>query len=484
MPEPLIDRVREREALRALVRRSGPSMAVLFGRRRVGKTYLLKHTWSREAVFHFTAVDGTSELNRRALLEAVGRFSGRTLNERDYATWRRVFELLLELGAGQPMIVVLDEYQYLQGEPSENVDSALAAVWEEHVNRRPKGRPFVLVLCGSIVRVMERLDAPDNPLHGRLDWKGHLDPFDYFDSAAMVPFRAVRDRALTYGMYGGTPRYLASINARRSLISNVVDGVLSPGGAVRSQVETIISQEHGLRDITAYSAVLNAIGAGATDRNEIAQQTGLANDFALRTRLDMLVELGFITAWRNFNAKTNTPFRYTVTDPALRFYYGIVSRYRNELERDDPLQVWRTYIARELGAYMGLVFELIVEQAYVRLRGAARLPMIREWGRWEGLDRTRQQIEIDVVARRTDGRMLTGAIKWNHKPVNISVHTKHLDMLRRLSDSGHAWAREALTPNAVLLYVAAGGFDSGFLHASQTAGPRVVAWSLDDLYAS
>jgi len=408
LSEPLIDRVGEREALRELARRPGPSMAVLFGRRRVGKTYLLKHTWSRESVFHFTAVDGTPELNRRALLDAVGRFTGRALDERDYATWRRVFELLLELGGSHPMIVVLDEYQYLQGEPGENVDSALAAVWEEHVNRRPKGRSFVLVLCGSIVRVMERLDAPDNPLHGRLDWKGHLDSFDYFDTAAMAPFRNVRDRALTYGIYGGTPRYLASINPRRSLIANVVEGVLSPGGAVRGQVETIISQEHGLRDITAYSAVLNAVGAGATDRNEIAQQTGLTNDFALRTRLDTLAELGFITTWRNFNAKKNTPLRYRVIDPVLRFYYGIVSRYRNELERDDPLQVWRTYIARELDAYMGLIFESIAEQAYSRLRGAARLPMIREWARWEGLDRSRQQIEIDVVARRTDGKMLTG----------------------------------------------------------------------------
>jgi hypothetical protein len=99
--------------------------------------------------------------------------------------------LILELGNGEPTVVILDEYQYLHGDPNENVDSALAAVWESHVNRRPKGRPFVLVLCGSIVRVMARLDAQDNPLHGRLAWKGHLDPFDYFDAAAMAHFRTL-----------------------------------------------------------------------------------------------------------------------------------------------------------------------------------------------------------------------------------------------------------------------------------------------------
>lgn len=480
---PLVDRVSEQQALRALLKRAGPSMAVLYGRRRVGKTFLLKHTWPKARVFYFAAVDGTSELNRRALLEAVARFSGLAISERDYATWRRVFELILELGDEEPTVVILDEYQYLHGDPNENVDSALAAVWESHVNRRPKGRPFVLVLCGSIVRVMARLDAQDNPLHGRLDWKGHLDPFDYFDAAAMAHFRTLRDRALAYGIYGGTPRYLASINVRRTLTVNVVEGVLSPAGAVRGQVETIVAQEHGLRDIAQYSAVLNAIGAGATDRNEIAQQTGLGNDFSLRAKLEMLIELGFITAWRNFGAKTNTPFRYRVTDPALRFYYAIVTRYRNELERDEPLHVWQTYIVRELDAYMGFVFESIAEQAYTRRRSAERLPTIREWGRWEGLDRNRQQTEIDIVARRTDGKMLTGAVKWNHRPITEAVHDKHMDMLRRLGESGHAWAREALAPGAVLLYVAAGGFEPDFIRHARRAGPEIVVWSLEDLYA-
>jgi hypothetical protein len=53
-----------------------------------------------------------------------------------------------------------------------------------------------------------------------------------------------------------------------------------------------------------------------------------------------------------------------VADPALRFYYGVVTRYRNELERAEALHVWKTYIVRELDAYMGLVFESIAEQAY------------------------------------------------------------------------------------------------------------------------
>jgi AAA+ ATPase superfamily predicted ATPase len=482
-PSALIDREREQGELRDLLDRPGPSMAVLYGRRRVGKTFLLQHTFPPRRLFHFTASDATPELNRRALLEAVSRWTGSDIRMQDFPTWRRVFELILQLGGDEPVVVVLDEYQYLHGGHDENIDSALAAVWESHVNRRPKGRPFLLVLCGSIIRVMERLDGAENPLYGRLDWKGRLDPFDYFDTARMATFRQPRDRALAYGIYGGTPRYLATIDTNKTLPQNVVRSVLSPNGNVRIQVETAIAQEHGLRELSEYNAILSAIGLGATQRNEIAMQTGLAQTFAFRTRLEKLVELGLIEATRNFGASASEPYRYRVSDPALRFYYGVVTRYRSELELDDPMEIWRKHIVEELDAYMGLVFERVAQQAYVRLRPAMEFPIVREWGRWEGLDRDRRQTEIDIVARRTDGAMLTGAVKWSAKPVGISLHDKHLDMLTRLSQSGYAWAREALAPGAMFLYVAANGFAPGFLQHAEAAGVRVIAWSLEELYS-
>lgn len=231
----------------------------------------------------------------------------------------------------------------------------------------------------------------------------------------MASFPAARDRALAYGIYGGTPRYLATIDPAASLAENAVRSALSPNGNVRIQVETVVAQEHGLRDLGEYNAILSAIGSGATLRNEIAMKTGLAQTFAFRSRLEKLEELGLIESTRNFGASASEPHRYRLSDPALRFYYSIVDKYRSELELDDPMEIWRRHIERELDAYMGLIFERVSRQAYFRMRAARELPIVREWGRWEGLDRDRQQIEIDIVARRTDGSMLTGAVKWNKK---------------------------------------------------------------------
>jgi hypothetical protein len=213
-------------------------------------------------------------------------------------------------------------------------------------------------------------------------------------------------------------------------------------------------------------------------------QTGLAPTFAFRTRLEKLVELGLIEATRNFGASAPEPYRYRVSDPALRFYYSIVAKYRSELELDDPMEIWRKHIVEELDTYMGLIFERVAQQAYVRMRPRLELPIAREWGRWEGLDRDRRQTEIDIVARRTDGAMLTGAVKWNTKPVGSALHDKHLDMLTRLSQSGYSWAREALAPGAMFLYVAANGFAPGFLPHAEGAGVRVITWNLGALFSS
>jgi AAA+ ATPase superfamily predicted ATPase len=480
----LIDREPEVAMMARLLIGPGPRLGVLYGRRRVGKTFLLNAGWPHGVeTFYFAATDGTPELNRRDLAAEIGRRVGAPLSADDTAGWRGVFEALFELPVRGPVAIVLDEFQYLKGE-SATVDSVLAAVLETYTHRRRRPHPVAVVLCGSIVRVMERLDAVGNPLHGRFEWRHRLEPFDYWDAARLARFRDLRDRAAAYGIYGGTPRYLVTIDPTDSLASNVVRDVLAPSGAVRTQVETLIEQEQGLRDIAAYKAILGAVGEGHTDRNAVAQRTGLTNDRALITKLDALHELGFVALRRNFEPSGKDPVRYAILDPALRYYYHTVVRQRNALQTNPPRRVWEETLARELDGYMGLAFEDMARQGYIRLTERLRLPLVAEWGRWEGADRDRQSVEIDVVARLTEGAMLTGAVKWNRARVGLEVHAAHVGALKRLAHAGRKWAHEALDPASPLLYVAASGFAPGFVHRAERDGQRVIALTLRQLYAA
>lgn len=486
----LIDRERERADLAGLLGRGRPTLALLTGRRRVGKTYLLANAWPPENLFLYTAAQTTPELNRRQLLGDLAAWAGEQIRPEDYPSWRTAFRLVTDVAErraddGRPTVIVLDEFQYLASGDAgvAEVASELNAVWEQLDRRSRKPFPLLIVLSGSAVATMEALAGGGAPLYGRFDWHEKLKPFTYWHAAQFAAYPSLRDRALLYGIFGGTPRYLAAVDASRALADNASELLLSPRGEVRMLVETALDQEEGLRDVPKYRAILRAVADGCTERNEIAQRAGLANDNALREKILTLVDLGYLEERRNIDAKPKEAVRYLIADAAFRFYHRFVAPNASILERYPAADVWATAVAPDLNSYMGLEFERIATQAYDRRALGLGLPMVQRWGRWEGADRARRPLEIDIVAPLADGRMMTGAVKWDAAPIGAGVHHGHLEMLRRAADAGREWAYAALRTEAPLYYVAAGGFAASFREEAEASGHPVILWDVDDLYA-
>ena len=472
-----------------------PVLALLTGRRRVGKTYLLSHAWPPQRLFLFTASRSAGEINRRQLLADISRWTGVEVRPEDYPTWRTVFRLIVDIAArrglgtgdGEPgnTIVVLDEFQYLaEGDAGvAEVASELNAVWEETQRRRDVASvPLLLVLAGSAVSTMEALAAGGAPLYGRFSWQHRLEPFTYWHAGELSGFESARDRAIAYGVFGGTPRYLAASSLRRSIAENIVDLMLSPRGEVRLLVETALDQEEGLRDVPKYRAILRAVADGQTERNTIAQRVGIPNDSGLRVKLATLIALGYLEERRNIDAAPNSAARYAIADAALRFHQRFVAPNLSMLERYPASELYASAVAPGLDTYMGMEFERIAVQAYDRRAKADGLPLVERWGRWEGTDRLRRSLEIDIVAPLADGRTMTGAVKWGHTDIGAGVHSAHMAMLERSADAGRAWAHAALEPSAPLYYVAAAGFTRAFRDAVEESGHPAVCWSLADLY--
>lgn len=475
----LIDREAEREALLRLARADGATLGLLYGRRRVGKTFLLDRVWGASRVFYFLAADSTPEMNRADLVRDLGTWSGQGLDPEDYPTWRTVFRACSQLAGDGPLIVILDEFQYLLG-GDDDAASQLVAVWDREVG----GLPLTMILCGSEVSTMERLQGADQPLHGRFDWSHRLRPFDYFDAARMVADRDHREAAHVYGIFGGTPHYLASIDEGEPLVDVVCRAVLSPGGPVRVQIENIIEQEKGIRSPAEYRAVLAAIGRGRTEKNAIATTAGLeGRPSSVRQILERLQDLGLIIRERNFEAPPNAPLRYRIADNALRFWHRFVHPHRSALETGQVAGIWTERIEPRLSTYMGSVFEGICREAFIRLHGKWGLPAAMEWARWEGQDKERQSVEIDIIARLVDGSLLTGEVKWSSSPADASIHMRHVRRLEALAASGRGWARDALREDESTryLYFSAAGFADD-LRASARADPRIVLLDLEDLY--
>lgn len=338
------------------------------------------------------------------------------------------------------------------------------------------------MLAGSSVRTLEALDEGGAPLHGRFAWKAALQPFNYWYAAKMANFRSTRDRIGAYGIFGGTPRYLDALKLTQSLADNAARLMLAPRGEVRGLVETAILQEQGLREIAKYQAIMRSIGNGCTEVNEIAQRSGLTVDTPLRDKIERLIDLGYVSRTRNLGSKSTSPYRYHISDPAFAFYYEFVSHNEAALERTDPAYFWRHVIEPRMDTYLGRIFERVAEQAYQWLQPTLQLPVVREWGRWEGKDRQRQSLEVDIAATLADGGVLTGAVKWNTKPLEARWHLHHLNCIERLAQAGVKWAHAAQAHDSPLLYLASGGFTREFIDVARASRSTVYLWSLADVF--
>ena len=477
----MVDRVQELRELRALAARGEPALALLYGRRRVGKTYLLDHAWEDHRFFYFLAGDTTPELNKQELLREIAPLLPGPADADPglYPSWRNIFRLFADLATDAPLVVVLDEFQHLLNK-EEDVASQLMAVWD----RELRGRPLVLVACGSEVATMERLERGDGPLYGRWNWAARLRPFDYAHAAEMVPGRPRREQALIYGIFGGTPRFLAALRPEDVLADRVIETVLSPRGEVHIQLERIIEQEKGIREPAEYRAVLTAIAGGKTQIEEIAGATGLRErSHVVRRAVRVLEDLELVYRERNFDAPEKAPYQYRIADNAVRFWYRFVHANRSRLETGDAAQVWAHRVEPHLNEHMGRVFERICREAFARQHEAWGLPGAHEWARWEGQDRNRRSMEVDVVARLDDRRILTGEIKWSSRPVDSDIHLALQRNLEDLGRSGQGWAKDALSRDrsAGFLYVSAAGFTDRF-HEFAAERPEIRLQSLEDLY--
>jgi AAA+ ATPase superfamily predicted ATPase len=251
---------------------------------------------------------------------------------------------------------------------------------------------------------------------------------------------------------------------------------------VALQVEHVVDQEQGIRNPAEYQAVLAAVAAGATLVAEIAQRAGL-DERATRRVLDVLERLDLVWRERNFDAAPKAPWRYRIADYAVRFWYRFVHTNRSRLATGEVAEVWSERVAPFVDDSMGKIFESICRDAYRRHHSSWGMPGAAEWARWEGQDRNRRPIEIDLVARLDDGRILTGEIKWSSRPLGPELHTHLLRNLDDLSHSGHGWAKDGLstTRSAGQIYFSAGGFDDQFQRIAVERDDLHLV-TLDDLY--
>ncbi|HYV17050.1 MAG TPA: ATP-binding protein [Conexibacter sp.] len=446
----MIDRESER-ALLEEARSKLPSLVVMTGRRRVGKSFLLATVLAEERVVSFQA----DEQDEHAQLDLLAQEAARLLPGQpplQLADWDAALSFFeREALAGGALTVVLDEFQFLCA-----AQPALPSIVQRFWDRWQRGDvPIALVLCGSALSFMDGLLDHGSPLFGRATQRPFLAPLDYRDAARFArntdPVALLR----RYAVLGGTPQYQVWAGDRR-LETLLRTAILAKGQPLYADPLHLLREGEGVRDPGTYFSILRAIASGATQHNQIAQQVGLATA-NLSPRLARLEELGYVCAWKPLTVGgRERRASYRIADPYFRFFFRYVFPNRSRLERGRVDDV-AAEILVDLDNLMGRAFEDCCRTWVGRYAEEAQVGRSEELGSWWSRD---GRVEVDVVGVRKARYAFLGSCKWR-RVVDVDV----LDDLREAQS-----ALGGAAATARLALFARSGFTSALRERAQREG--------------
>jgi len=402
------DRRDELGALEGAFESAGHAFYVVYGRRRVGKTELLKAFCADRPHVYFLAAQEAEHRQREKFVEQVADYFDERVPRID--GWDEAFDYLGEKVSSERLAVVVDEFPYLIAE-----NDSLPSYVQSFVDGPLSASESMLVLCGSSVGTMEsEVLGHESPLYGRRTGQIDLQPFT-FRQARDVVTCDFEDAVRSYAVTGGTPMYLALFDYSRSLAENVRAAVLSPTAVLYTEPEFLLRTE--LRNPARYMSILEAVATGHTTPNEIAGATGvdpgpLSKYLQTLRRLRLLDRDVPVTA----SAKQSKRSRYRVADEFFRFWFRFVEPNRSGIE-EAPGVVFDGAIEPNLPDHVATTFEDVSREAVWEAVRRGELGPYSEVGRWwYGED------EIDVVALAPDDdRVLLAECKWTSDPVGRSV---------------------------------------------------------------
>lgn len=462
-----IDRDPELRFLNQAYEADSAQLLILYGRRRVGKTALLREFAKSKPALYYMATRLPEAQQLKELAEVVGPFfRDPLLAENGFRDWRQVLAYLSR--RPEPFLFLLDEFPYLV-----EANPALASLWQRGWDEGLCASRAKVVLSGSSVAMMERETlAHGSPLYGRRTGQIKLQPFPFREARKFFPRYGLEDQIRAFAILGGIPYYLSRFDDGVPLLENIREQVFSRGAILREEVEFLLREE--LQEPRVYFAILQALSQGKRKASEIANATGLAHG-TLSKYLSVLQTLAL--AIREVPATEPSPERskkglYAVADPFVRFWFRFVLSQRNLLEMDQVSKAAET-VGEALDDFTAPIYEEICRDEVNRgLLGEATDTSWTGARRW--WDRTR---EVDILAFSQDRhRVLLGECKWSKKAVGMNVleelETAFPATGLSVEDQKPVFAlfsRSGFTPK--LLSAAKGRQDLVLVHGLRVLGP-------------
>ncbi len=450
-------RKKELKKLESMYAASDFQFAVLYGRRRVGKTTLIAEFIKNKQAISYISIEGTMKENLDGLSHAVMRWRG---IDAVYGDFETLFQDIDRISKKERLIFAIDEYPYLAASYP-----GISSVIQKHIDSCWKDSRLFLILCGSSVSFMEnQVLGYKSPLYGRRTAQFKIRPFTFFEAREMLGGFAPEEQAILYGVTGGVPEYLSRIGNHMSVDENLISLFFDDNGTLFEEPVNLLKQE--MREPASYHSVIAAIAGGASKLNEISVKTGLESS-ACSNFMTSLIQIGIVEKERPVTEKESSRKTiYRLQDSMFLFWYRFVRPNTTAIAMGTGEFLYTEYIKPQINSFMGNIFEDICRQYLYRPDVYQSLPFFfGKLGRWWGTNAAKKrEEEIDIVALGED-KMLFGECKWRNGKVDACV-------IQTLLERGELFA----CPEKYYFVFSKSGFDAGTDSLAEQFGVRRIAF--------
>jgi hypothetical protein len=391
---------------------SSGDMLVIYGRRRVGKTELVKQFLKKVKDHFYFYVEVTQ---KKGVLDSLSKAVKEQLKEnRVFNDFYEFLDYIGNKAEKEPFTLVIDEFQRLLDIAPEYITN-LQNAWDSKLKDK---KILVLLLGSSIGMIQKIMNSKAGALYGRAQ-KIKISPFKYSDFRLMFKELSEEDKIITYSIFGGTPDYLDKFKKTQGDIYNRIFELILKKGAVLLEEPKNLLEYENVRVHAKYNSILQATSSGKETLKEIEDFTKISTPTmpAYINRLDELLDL---LGRKDPVLGKERLGRYCVRDNFFKFWYKFI------FPNQTPLNLGNTkfvldIIKQDLNSYVGRIFEEIVKELLIlyntkEIKGLKlNFENIGSW--WD-----RNSNEIDILAYNLkDKNFLLGEIKWTNKKLDVDV---------------------------------------------------------------
>lgn len=402
-----IDRKREMSTLEKEYNREN-SFVVLYGRRRTGKTTLIKEFIKDKNSFYFFADKQNESLQiNRFKNQLAEHFKDEFLKKIEINDWDTVFDYFISKIGDEKFVLVIDEFQYLC-----LMNKGFSSIFQRIYDEKISDKNIMVILCGSLISMMySEVLSYDSPLYGRRSAQIKLQPISFEYYKEFFDNKSKKELIEFYSITGGIPKYILEFDRNKSPLWNIENNIFNKDNFLYSEPKFLLQEE--INDLSRYFSILNSIALGNTKLSSICSHLGL-NSNSITSYITKLIDLDILEKEVPVteNIENGKKGLYKIKDNYLKFWFSYVYPYQSYLEIENlsyPLEK----VKNEFNLWVSKIYEDLARETV--LNNSEILFPIKKLGRWWNNNE-----EIDIVGLG-DNEIIFGECKWSNKKVGLSV---------------------------------------------------------------